>query len=137
MNVSVKALILQNDRILLLKPKCPKNSIGGWDGPGGTVKENESFLEALKREICEETGLKLKTAIPLATIVPPNHSPSYLIFLCTTKKGKITLSGEHIEYKWVTPQQLYKITKYDLLKELKKIKKTIDGFLFSFSSPKL
>ncbi len=47
-------VIIQNPKkdVLILKHKT-----GKWLLPGGKIQENESWLEALKREIKEETGI--------------------------------------------------------------------------------
>jgi mutator protein MutT len=52
------SLILENDKILLIK----KNG-GPYDGkldlPGGTIEFGERPIEALKRELIEETGIEV------------------------------------------------------------------------------
>lgn len=136
MRVSVKSLILQKGKILLLKPRYLKNSVGGWDGPGGTIKKGESISETLAREVFEETGLRLKMTIPVRALLSGDGSTLYLIFLCSVDKGKISLSQEHTRYKWASPKELEKLTGYDLLRELKEFKKSFDGFLFSLSPRK-
>ena len=61
-----KVVILdKHDRILFLKrTEYSKKHAGEWDLPGGHIKKNESPMEGLKREVLEETGIKLETAIP-------------------------------------------------------------------------
>lgn len=127
--LSVKALIARKKKILLLKPRMLKGSIKGWDGPGGHVKKGENLLEALKREVLEETGLKIKTAIPIKLLHIPQNNTEYLIFLCTAPKEKITLSEEHLAFKWVSLKDLKTITGISLTKELREIKILIEKII--------
>ena len=53
--VSAAALIARGDEVLLIK-----NPRRGWEFPGGMVEQGESVIEALKREIMEETGVQVK-----------------------------------------------------------------------------
>jgi len=54
--VAVKAILITKDRkILMLR----KNN-GSWDLPGGKVDKGEKPLKALKREVQEETGIRIK-----------------------------------------------------------------------------
>jgi len=57
---AVKALIFNNDKILLLK-KSDKEDVNpnDWDIPGGRVKYLEKPEQALLREIYEETCLNV------------------------------------------------------------------------------
>jgi len=57
--VSVKGLFVKDGKVLLLK-EGP--SLGGqWELPGGGLDFGEDMHEALRREIEEEAGLKVKT----------------------------------------------------------------------------
>ena len=67
--VSVIAIILNSEgKILLLDHVLrPKN---GWGAPGGFIDAGEQPVDAIKREICEETGLELslyRDAMPAAS----------------------------------------------------------------------
>lgn len=56
MPVSAKAVVISKDgRILLMR-----KSSGIVDLPGGKVEEGEDLYLALRREVAEETGLKVK-----------------------------------------------------------------------------
>jgi 8-oxo-dGTP pyrophosphatase MutT (NUDIX family) len=48
---AVRAIIMQGEEILLLH-----TTTGGYKFPGGGVEAGETFSEALKREVSEETG---------------------------------------------------------------------------------
>ena len=99
--ISVKALIIKSDKVLLLKPKNLQGSFEGWDGPGGHVEEGELILEALRREVFEETRLKIDKAYPVKLLNIADVNTDYLIFLCTAFDGEVTLSPEHTEYTWM------------------------------------
>ncbi len=55
---AVAALIVNNHGHVLLQKRADN---GLWSIPGGVVEPGESILEALNREIAEETTLKIKS----------------------------------------------------------------------------
>jgi 8-oxo-dGTP pyrophosphatase MutT (NUDIX family) len=67
---AVRALILaDDDRVLLCRfgsphPAVPTGATGVWTAPGGGVEPGEQPLEALRRELLEETGLIVDDADP-------------------------------------------------------------------------
>ena len=58
-NVSVAVLINADYQVLLGQRPFPKSWEGWWEFPGGKIKENETFVDALYREIYEEIGIKI------------------------------------------------------------------------------
>ena len=63
--IKVRALIQdQQGKYLLLKRNGTAKRNGyKWELPGGKLEKNESFQEALYREVLEETGIKIITSI--------------------------------------------------------------------------
>ena len=59
-----RAIIFDQEKIILLKSK----KFGEYIVPGGGVNQNESYFEALKREVLEEAGIKIKNIVPFSTI---------------------------------------------------------------------
>ena len=58
--LTVRGICEFNDKILLLKIQSHSgHDAEKWEIPGGKVKKNEFFDEALKREYFEETGLEI------------------------------------------------------------------------------
>ncbi len=55
--VSVKGLFVKDEKILLFKES--QNESGNWELPGGGLDFGEDIFEGLKREIQEESGLKV------------------------------------------------------------------------------
>ena len=59
----VRAIILGDEGDLLLQRRSDTSL---WGLPGGSVELGESALEALKREVAEETDLTVLQAEPMA-----------------------------------------------------------------------
>lgn len=73
--------------------------------PGGTLEKNESVFDALKREVIEETGLKIKIVKPIFSDIlhfknPPQIS---IYYFCKMEENIIKLSYEHSEFVFLSP----------------------------------
>jgi 8-oxo-dGTP pyrophosphatase MutT (NUDIX family) len=99
----VQIVVMTNDEVLLLK-YTEKNG-GIWQNATGSVEKNESFKEAAKRELWEETGIENEvTELPMVIKFHDRwgYDVEEKVFKCSLKKKtKITLSDEHEDYKWV------------------------------------
>lgn len=60
--LAVNVFVVRNNKLLLGKRKNTAGD-GDWGLPGGHVEAMESLLEAAKRELQEETGLKTNTLV--------------------------------------------------------------------------
>ncbi|MES3032080.1 MAG: NUDIX domain-containing protein [Patescibacteria group bacterium] len=110
--VGQKAFIEKNGKVLVLN-----DPLVGLDFPGGKIQEGEaqegdfnSLIDALKREVREETGLEIEVFEPFAVwyrkFLEKNHrnygKEVYLVaFSCKYVSGEIKLSEEHNKFKWV------------------------------------
>jgi ADP-ribose pyrophosphatase YjhB (NUDIX family) len=91
-HLGVKALVINQDKELLLLERHHPSKGMYWDLPGGRLQRGESQLEALSREIKEETGMdNISGAHPFMMVLTdiriPNQGsdlahPSYPVFLC-------------------------------------------------------
>ena len=97
--VSVEALIIMDNALLFLRRKG-QPAKGEWWFPGGRVRKGESLEQALRREVAEETGLKIRSykLIDVYSRVFPELHDITIAYLCNCKRGKVTLNDEHSEY---------------------------------------
>ena len=65
--VTVAAIVNNRDKFLLVKEK-PDDKIV-YNQPAGHLEDNESLLDAVKREVLEETGVILTPALWLESTV--------------------------------------------------------------------
>lgn len=73
MNVACRGILLDEDnRVLLVQ----RNDTQKWVMPAGSMEVNESVMDALKREVYEETGLFIEEAKLIAVYSNP-HQYSY------------------------------------------------------------
>lgn len=110
--IGVKAVIIQKKRILLLKRI---NDIGQiyWDIPGGRLRRGEIPREGLRRELQEELNIKLNKQSPkllgiyiLPRLLKNKIGLFLLLYEVVTPEGKLKLSNEHLEYKWIKLRKL-------------------------------
>jgi molecular chaperone GrpE len=87
---------------------------GPWDLPGGHVDSHENDLvEAFAREVKEESGLEIGgDHILCNAVVMQNEKSEHLginhIYCVTYDNGSIELSEEHIEYQWMSAEEIKK-----------------------------
>ena len=114
----VSAFIEMDGKFLILKrsKKCKTNKLR-WQLPEGKVRKNESLKQALKRELKEETNLKLIDAkffdefVSVIEFKGKKYKLIRKIFKCKVrdKINKIKLGEEHLIYKWVTLAEAKKL----------------------------
>lgn len=106
--IALRAAIFHQGKILLLLRSRPsKGEHGFWELPGGRMNLGECYEDAVKREVFEETGLKISVVRPLTVFDAKRDADTQVVgitFLCTLEGEdmNITLSDEHLESEWVS-----------------------------------
>ncbi len=110
-----KCIIVNKDgTVLALRRAADDHSRGGnWDLPGGGYEEGEEVIAAIKREVMEEAGLTVNSLSPVFFAnrigVEIGFFKGETVFAtCYSSKdweGEVRLSDEHIEYRWVKPEE--------------------------------
>lgn len=99
-------MVYRGDEILL--QNRVKQDWPGWTFPGGHVEARESFVQAVKREMLEETGLTIEKP-RLCGVKQWRTGPDsrYLVLLFKTDRFSGTLtSSEEGEMRWVKRSEL-------------------------------
>ena len=105
----VAAIIKKNNQYLIAKRNRHKHFALKWEFPGGKVEFNETFEEALSREIKEELNIKIKIHKKIGTENFKDNKINITLhyFICTHLSGAIKLN-EHEDYAWVEKQDFDK-----------------------------
>lgn len=101
----VCAAIIRNEKIGIAKRKS-KISNGIYEFPGGKVEDNETEIEALKREIKEECGIEIENIQFFMKNKDFQEEEIDLIcFVCTTTQEPVL--SVHTNFIWTTPDKIY------------------------------
>lgn len=95
---------------LLLIHRAPTQYGGNiWEFPIGRIKQFETFSEGLKREITEEVGItSIEIGRPVSVFefmrgeYAAQNEVRAVTFAATTGQGRVVLSEEHDDYRWLT-----------------------------------
>lgn len=121
---ATKALILCKGKILLIKesPNYKDGSqVGKFDVVGGRITPGENFEDSLKREILEETGLKVTIGKPffVSESRPVVRGEQWqvvrIFFEAHSETESVTLSEDHEKYIWIDPKEY---GKYPIIENL-------------------
>lgn len=104
--VAKVVIIDSKNRVLFLKKRNKKSNSFKWDLPGGHIRVNENILKGLKREVLEETNLELSEY----TFFKKYKNINF--FWSSYNSLPISLSSEHIDYSFVSKNDLNKRDKF-------------------------
>ncbi len=108
--VVVGALIVNDEGkiFFMTSPKWP----GIYTIPGGKVEFGETLVDAVKREMKEETGLSVRDVrflgIQESIYNPEYHERRHFIFfdyVCRTNDDHVSLNEEGIDFLWATIEE--------------------------------
>ena len=136
-NVELTVLCLIQDGNRLLLQNRVKEDWKGYTFPGGHVEPGESFVDAVKREMKEETGIDIINPQLVGIKQFPIENGRYIVFLfkATEFSGDV-VSSEEGEMEWVEKDMLSEVNVvedfHDLMKvldnpDLNEFQYTIEG----------
>ncbi len=125
-NVAVKGIIRKGPKILVVKRSdSDDHKPGVWETVGGGMDEKTTPQKALEKEIKEEVNLKVKIGDPFNVFFFKKDTGEYKVgitFICNYVSGKVELSHEHSDYKWIKPEE------FNELKSLPSLRKEISNY---------
>lgn len=110
--LTVLCLITDGDRMLL--QNRVKKDWRGYTLPGGHVEPGESFVDAVKREMKEETGLEIRHPRLVGVKQFPIREGRYVVLLFKAEEfsGEV-ISSEEGKMEWIGMEQLGSIDTVD------------------------
>lgn len=120
MKTYVYALIKKDNNFLILqRPLTKKIYPSVWNLPGGKLEENETYIECVIREVREETGLKFVPFMKVFDAIDyEGGEKKVIVFIGHTNDSEVVLSDEHINFKFLSPQN---ISEYETMPYIKKL----------------
>lgn len=103
---SVCALVVRDGRLLLAR-RAGDPGKGKWDMPGGFVEEGEDPLDALRRELQEETGLDVEVGEFFGVYADWYFERGTLnLYWLAAADGEPNATDDISEVAWFSPDEL-------------------------------
>jgi 8-oxo-dGTP diphosphatase len=105
--------------VLLVKRGRPPGQ-GEWSLPGGRVEHGERLAEALRREIAEETGLRVRPGplLAVAEIIDGAHHFVVLDYLCEVAGGTLEAGDDALEAAFFAIEDLRGLGVTDAIRDV-------------------
>ena len=125
LQVGVKVLIKNSEGKYLLLQRASAmddEAEAHWDIPGGRIEPAEPLLDALAREVSEETGLTLNDSPRLLgaqdIFVPLKDLHVVRLTYLVDGSGDATISDEHQKMQWATNNEALDMNLDPYLREI-------------------
>ena len=104
---AVAGVVIRDDEVLLVR-RGREPGLGLWSIPGGGVKLGEGLEAAVRREVLEETGLRVRpvTIVKVVERILPHEGRiryHYVIidYACTLDGGRLKPGSDAQDARWV------------------------------------
>ncbi|MET9400097.1 NUDIX domain-containing protein [Kitasatospora sp. NPDC002965] len=102
-SVSVAGVVVREDgRVLAIR----RADNGAWEPPGGVLELSEAVEDGVRREVFEETGIKVGVERLTGVYKNVTRGIVALVFRCRPEGGTARLSDESTAVDWLTPAEV-------------------------------
>ncbi|MBJ6726000.1 NUDIX hydrolase [Geomesophilobacter sediminis] len=100
----------------------------GWEIPQGRVEEGENLVDAVHREVREETGVEIELG-PLAAVWSMVSPPPAVIFAFQGRylEGALTPTGDSVEVAWFTEAEATQMVASSVMRQRLQVLLEFDG----------
>ena len=99
-------------QVLMTKRAPGKSFAGTWENSGGAAQAGETSLQAIRRELHEETGI-LAEESEFELLETGRDDIAFYDYYCLCRQTPIEeiilLPGETVDAKWVTLEEVYRM----------------------------
>ena len=113
----------EKQRILL----CHRTDFDLWNLPGGSLENNETPWDGVKREVKEETGFDVEIEKLVGIYSKPERSDIVFSFLCKVIGGQITLNDEADRIEFFSLEDIPKNTSPNQVERIRDVLANPDG----------
>lgn len=120
--IAVAAIIENRGRVLALRRAASSTAFAGaWETLSGRVADDEDPLEAVRREIVEESGLDVELERRPFDVYRADRSGTpmlVVVYVARYVGGEVKLSDEHDAFEWCTADAFEERTPWPRLAEV-------------------
>jgi 8-oxo-dGTP pyrophosphatase MutT (NUDIX family) len=102
--VAVAAVVVRGDELLCMRRSVGRVGAGLWETVSGRVRPGEDPLEAIQREVAEETGLVTRITARPVDAYPARRGDEpmiVLVYRADVISGDLVRSEEHDAHAWL------------------------------------
>ena len=124
--IAVAGVVKKNGKILIVQRGDSDEYLSGlWEVPGGKREPSEKTIDGCKREVEEETGIKVKVGDAIGIFEYKVEKSEQIrevtqinFLVKPIGKVEVKLSSEHKNFAWIKENE---IDNYNITKETKEI----------------
>jgi 8-oxo-dGTP diphosphatase len=102
-SVSVAGIVVRQDGRVLAVQRADN---GTWEPPGGVLELDETLEDGVRREVYEETGVKVQVGPLTGVYKNMTRGIVALVFRCRPEEGRAHPSDEATAVRWLTPDEV-------------------------------